>query len=105
VEGVLLAAVQEVVVAQEVRQIIPDRTTCFHGIARPNSCRRTIWRTCVARKLDWSDLLPCRAFLQAGIRSGRRRSCSVATAAGHATVNGCGRCAWLRAILRRVAGP
>ena len=56
-EGLLLAPVQVVGLAQEVRQIIPDLTVCYRSVDRPDSGPRTIWHTCVARKPDRPDLL------------------------------------------------
>ena len=93
-DSVAPAAVQVVGLAQEFALLRPVRTTSLHTSSKLVSLAGLNMRTCVARKPDWPDRLLCRAFLQAGIRSGRRRSCCKATAAGHASANRSGR--WTR---------
>ena len=103
-QGVAPAAVQVVGLAQEFALLRPVRTTSLHTSSKLVSLAGLNMRTCVARKPDWPDRLLCRAFLQAGIRSGRRRSCCKATAAGHASANRSGRWRWSRAVVRRAVG-
>ena len=93
-ESVAPAAVQVVRLAQEFALLRPVRTTSLHTSSKLVSLAGLNMRTCIARKPDWPDRLLCRAFLQAGIPSGRRQSCSEATTTGHTTANCSGR--WIR---------
>ena len=103
-EGVAQAAVQVVRLAQEFALLRPVRTTSLHTSSKLVSLAGLNMRTCIARKPDWPDRLLCRAFLQAGIPSGRRQSCSEATTTGHTTANCSGRWTRSRAVVRRVVG-
>ena len=81
VEGVVPAAVQVVRLAQEgalTGSAWPSWSWKLAGLAVD---LEPVNDLCVARKPDRPDLLLCHAFLQAGIRSGRRWSCSKATVA------------------------
>lgn len=104
VEGMAPAVVQLVGLAHLESTVGPVRTKVSSLTLRPISQPGPTMGLCVARKRSWPDLLLSRAFLQAAIWSGRHRSCSEATVAGHASGNRSGR--WTRsgAVLRGAVG-